>query len=407
MRNHGMLVHGLRVASILSLAAGSLFLNASCELKADIEAQVRDDFPEGKIRVKYEVASGSASTSGIWPESCTLPDGTQVADVELCCFVKVKGKVGDQSVNKTYKACVTATCAPGGTYKLDIDCSDPLAYQFPLSCFNFRATQTQNGVTGDIPLTEGIQTLSTTHGDVVAEPGHQIVVLGWSSLAPDGAHDVELLWDMTSSAPVEIKALAGGLIRDYEVNNSLVYRNEFLPLVPCPADFAQMPGITIPVSKELESIPVPLDNISECNLTLPSWDCPGGWNLYGTGCAGSGAYTPAMRLESCPTPGGSLDWQVRDALGGASGYVITSTGGPGLQPFGGCDLLVSPVGMNLLPLLLDGVPGAHGAGLGRTSMKLPNSAKLIGTQIHAQAAVFDSGAGNTYALSQGMVITIN
>ena len=402
MRTKGMIVHGLRAASILSLAAGSMFLNASCELSADIEAQIREDFPKGKIDVKYKVASGNASISGTWPESC---EG--VAPLEACCEVKITGTVGGQPVNKTYKSCVSVTCTPGATYKASIDCSDPLAFQFPLNCFNFQATQTLGGVTGKIPLTEGIQTLSTTMGDVVAEPGHQIVVLGWSSTAPDGDHDVSITWDMTSSVPVDFKALAGGLINSYEVGNSLVFANEFMPLVPCPADYTQIPSITIPVSNTTVTLPAPLDNINGCPITLPAWNCDGSWNLYGAGCAGSGGYVPAIRLESCPTPGGSLDWQVRDTLGGASGYVVMSTGGSASLPYAGCTLLVNPVGMSLLPFTADGIPGAHGAGLGRTSLNLPYDPNLFGTQIHAQAAMIDSGGGNTYAFSRGMVITIN
>jgi len=402
MRNTSSLVLSFRLFSILILSGVSLFLNSSCELKTDVEAQIREDFPKGKIVVEYKVAAGSAQISGTWPESCV-----GVQPLEACCEVKVTGTVGGQAINKTYQSCVKVTCTPGSTYKAEIDCADPLALQFPLNCFNFRATQTLGGNSAPIPLTEGIQTLSTTQGDVVAEFGQQIIVLGWSPDAPDGDHSVEINWDMTSSTPIDIKAIAGGLIKDYTVGGNQVFRDEFCPLVPCPSDFSQLPSVTIPVSDSLTTVPLPLDNIGACDILLPAWTCGGSWNLYGSGCAGSGGYVPSLRLNGCPTPGGSFGWQVRDTLGGASGYVVVTTNGPAALPYAGCKLLISPVGMKLFPFTADGIPGAHGAGLARVPLSLPGTPGLFGLKVNCQAAVIDPGAAHTYAFSEGLELIIN
>jgi len=119
---------------------------------------------------------------------------------------------------------------------------------------------------------------------------------------------------------------------------------------------------------------------------------------YGSGCAGSGGFTPKLFVSGVTQPGAPIEIDVGQGLGGAPAVVMVGTGAADFPIGGSCSLLVFPV-VASLPLTLDGT----GPGTGQVSVatSLPSSLP-VGAHIALQAWVADPMAAAGAAASNAV-----
>jgi hypothetical protein len=124
---------------------------------------------------------------------------------------------------------------------------------------------------------------------------------------------------------------------------------------------------------------------------------------YGTGCAGSGGFLPALGITGCATGLGTLELVLADGLGGAADWLFAGTA-PGALPLGGgCSFLVAPSPRVALSGFFLGGAGAGGGTLEVTAA-LPAAVPV--TTLVLQAAVLDPGSPLGAATSNGVEIAI-
>jgi hypothetical protein len=135
---------------------------------------------------------------------------------------------------------------------------------------------------------------------------------------------------------------------------------------------------------------------------LFSWlaDAPG--PTYGTGCAGSGGFTPVLSLAGCAEPAETVAVGLTQGLGGAAAWLLLGTGPATLPLPSGCTLLTHP----LLTVL--GPMGLSGSGPGSGFILVGGTVPLgVGPgTIYIQAFVIDSGAPAGHSASNGVVLTV-
>lgn len=124
---------------------------------------------------------------------------------------------------------------------------------------------------------------------------------------------------------------------------------------------------------------------------------------FGAGLPGAGGLTPRLAGFGYTTPGGSVLLRVDQAVGGALALMQFGTG-QAQHPF----LHVEDVLTELL-IVLDGTPGAPGAGTWSGPGKVPDQAGLVGLELTFQAIVRDvsgSGPAQGFAVSNGLQMSI-
>ncbi|HET6201944.1 MAG TPA: FG-GAP-like repeat-containing protein [Planctomycetota bacterium] len=149
---------------------------------------------------------------------------------------------------------------------------------------------------------------------------------------------------------------------------------------------------------------------------VASFDNAAGVTLFGTGCAGSGGFVPAIgTVGGVPNVGNAaFGATVSNAVGASVAILVVGTssttwaGGPlplslSFAGLGGCLLLVSPDA-----LLAVGTTGAGaGAGVGTIPLPIPSTAALVGQLAYLQWYVVDPGPSILPgALSQGLQVFI-
>ena len=156
-------------------------------------------------------------------------------------------------------------------------------------------------------------------------------------------------------------------------------------------------------------------NLNGAGTSLHNWDnaqlarnlfawlagAPG--PTYGSGCAGSGGFTPVLSLAGCAEPGEPVAIGLTKGLGGAGALLLFGSGAAALPLPNGCTLLTSP----LLPVVLGPLP-LSGAGPGNGFLVLSGTVPL-GTgavTIYLQGFVLDPGSPGGYAASNGVVLTV-
>lgn len=130
-------------------------------------------------------------------------------------------------------------------------------------------------------------------------------------------------------------------------------------------------------------------------------DAPG--PTYGTGCAGSGGFTPVLSLAGCAVPGESVTLGLTKGLGGAGALLLLGTGSTPQPLPNGCTLLTNP----LLPTVI-GPVSLSGTGPGSGHFVLSGTVPL-GTgpgTLTIQAFVIDPGAPAGHCASNGVVLTV-
>ena len=142
-----------------------------------------------------------------------------------------------------------------------------------------------------------------------------------------------------------------------------------------------------------------------------SWEYSG-WNIddvritgigaftpYGDGCVGSGGLAPKLSGSGSATPGGSVQIDVTDGVGGSLAFLFLA-GSPDKFDLSGCSVALGPlIGSPF------GIP-LNGLGAGNLPAPIPVTIPP-GTAFFLQAAVLDPGAPNgLWTLTNGMELLI-
>lgn len=149
--------------------------------------------------------------------------------------------------------------------------------------------------------------------------------------------------------------------------------------------------------------PLLTDALDTTVFTCTISDTALGGPAYGSGCPGTGGFTPALAITGNPKPGSTVSMKVTQGLGGATSVVFLGYTKTAL-PFGnGCTLNVSPLLPSVIgPYSLSG----SGAGNGKLTVTLGIPNNLPPTIFTLQAFSFDSAAPGGIANSNGWELVI-
>lgn len=166
---------------------------------------------------------------------------------------------------------------------------------------------------------------------------------------------------------------------------------------------AEPPGFSLPLGSA-ETFGINLTGSTVVDHVLPS--CPFHTN-YGSGLAGTGGITPHLgSTGGAPRVGNNgYGFSLEDGVGGAPAVLVAGLLPASIPQFGGT-IHVS-LGSLLLNqgLALGGAPGAAGAGAASLLLPTPIVPGFVGVTIYSQFGVFDAGAPQGFALSEGMSFT--
>ena len=130
--------------------------------------------------------------------------------------------------------------------------------------------------------------------------------------------------------------------------------------------------------------------------------CAGSVASLGAGCKGAGGFVPSLSLAGCPVVGATIQFEVRDGLGGATALLFFGGSGAEVPLGGGCTLLIGAILPTPLMIPLGGAgPGAGVAVLGAA---VPAAAAGVG--VAAQAFVLDPAGPIAAAATNALQLKI-
>lgn len=122
---------------------------------------------------------------------------------------------------------------------------------------------------------------------------------------------------------------------------------------------------------------------------------------YGTGCGGSGGFTPTLSVSSCATPGSAITFDLVDARGGEVAWLIVGPSPSAVPLAGGCTLNVFPFGaIYLLPI------SGNGPGNGWISLTTILPITTPTGAAHLQAMITDQDHWRGFSMTNGVRLDI-
>lgn len=166
------------------------------------------------------------------------------------------------------------------------------------------------------------------------------------------------------------------------------------PLAGSPADLVFSETTRTAVSAE----PGAADGL---DLVVFADEC-GAFTTYGAGCGGSGAIVPSLTMAGCAVPGGDVELQITQGLGGATALLFLGTSQVSVPFCCGCTFLVG----GLLPIFpAFPLPGV-GAGNGGLFVPATLPPTLPPLSLTMQVIVLDPGALGGAAASNGLQMDV-
>lgn len=130
-----------------------------------------------------------------------------------------------------------------------------------------------------------------------------------------------------------------------------------------------------------------------CSATITS---------FGTGCAGSGGFTPVLAMTGCPSPGDSVTLSITKGLGGSTSVLFLGIVPLALPLGGNCQLHPQP----LLPITISLPLAGSGAGNGAISVPATIPPGSSAGQLVIQAFVPDSGVPMKFSNTNALILNI-
>ena len=124
----------------------------------------------------------------------------------------------------------------------------------------------------------------------------------------------------------------------------------------------------------------------------------------GLGVKGTGGIAPNLDVQAQTHPGGFTDLRLYNVRGAASGLLFVGLGTQEASAKGG-KLYTLPI-IAMLPIAVNGTPGAAGAGELHVGAALPDAPSLVGTEISLQAVMSDPAGPQGFSFSNGAVIVL-
>lgn len=121
---------------------------------------------------------------------------------------------------------------------------------------------------------------------------------------------------------------------------------------------------------------------------------------YGSGCAGSGGFTPKLALLGIPANGQTVTFSIEQGLGGSVAFVFFGTGPTSIPLAAPCTLNVAPVLPLSLTLPLSGV----GPGAGEFAVSTTLASMTPGITVTMQTFVIDPQGPAGYTASAGVSV---
>jgi hypothetical protein len=132
--------------------------------------------------------------------------------------------------------------------------------------------------------------------------------------------------------------------------------------------------------------------------------CAGRMISYGQGTPGAGGFTPELRGLFSPCLGAKVALDVRDVVGGATGFLLWGLTPASLPGLGGTILVGFLPPFGFLPIKHPGAPGVPGAGDLRIPLTISDDPLLDGFSIYLQDLALDAAAPAGVSMSNGLQI---
>jgi hypothetical protein len=151
-------------------------------------------------------------------------------DCPLTIVYDVDEATGSAVLAQTYTVRLRTARLRRGT-RYDVDCTDPLVLELPADAANVIAYATSAaGVRTEVPL-------SAARG-LRAEPGTQLVSIGWQDALPSGDYGLELDFDLPDEHAFREKAV-------YAASVTCGGRTYMQPLLPLTTEFTRVPAFGV------------------------------------------------------------------------------------------------------------------------------------------------------------------
>jgi hypothetical protein len=131
--------------------------------------------------------------------------------------------------------------------------------------------------------------------------------------------------------------------------------------------------------------------------------CGGSWLPYGSGCPGSGGFTPQLNGSGCPSPGQEVTLELSGALGGSTAWLLFGVDDLSVPLGASCLLSIAPLLPVVVPLPLGGSgPGAGAIALtGNLPASLPPATVYLQTVVADPAPTLGASVSNALAMQIG------
>lgn len=204
----------------------------------------------------------------------------------------------------------------------------------------------------------------------------------------NGANDLYVAEFDPTGAALRYSTFIGGTGEDFDFSLALdpkcaVYISGYTA-----GTYPTTPGVVQPTAKGANDAVV-----SKFDL------CTGSFMTYGTGCFGSGGFTPTLSGSGCAMGGFDVTVTIGNALGGSTAFLFFGLGQGALPIIPTCSLSIAPI----VPAIIIQVPifgaGAGNGGIALTATLPPES---IPFDIYIQAMIGDAGGNGGISASNAL-----
>jgi hypothetical protein len=233
LKSAATLLRGRQLAVALGLFCLPIAA-AGCAIDSHIAVTFSRRAP-ARVEEVSRVEQSSAGARG------TTTRNGQLVGIDCSTFVdyEIHEVTGETFLLQQYLVHLRMYALPAGT-AYALSCAGPLVLEIPAAASRLRATAiSNNGRQTTLLLKARVPSLPLAHGrQLHAEPGMQLVLVGWPSGLPDGDYRTELLFTLPRARAFREKALLTASVT--------CGRSSYLqPILPVVTTMNQVPAFTL------------------------------------------------------------------------------------------------------------------------------------------------------------------